>query len=474
MITRLLSFFCLIITLFFCSCKDENKSSNDTYFGGTIKNRNSDFVTVRDVNNNLVKRFQLDQSGQFIHKFENFEPGIYTFYDSKEAQSFFIEKGDSLIFRLNTIDFDESLVYTGIGSKENNFLMNLFLENEEQEKLFLQLSQLPSKVFKTKVDSIKNRKLKQLKKFNKKYKTSDTFNKVAKGNIIYQNYYSKEFYPFARLDKDEIDVLNSIDKDFYDYRADINYNDKLLQNYFPYKTFLRFHFNNLALNGQFKNSKDNIYSTTNLNYNLDRLDLVDKKINTESIKNNLTYYYMMRYLNQSKNINDFDVVFNKFKSINTNKNNINNASIIVNTYKRLQPGFKLPNVSIIDKDDKTKRLNDLITKPTVIYFWTKNNKYHLIDAHKKVNELKLKYPEIDFIAVNTDNISSNKQAALLKSNQLMYDNEFHFKNPKNAKDLLAIKPINNVFLVNKKAEIINPKANMFSVDFEQQLVEILN
>ena len=93
----------------------------------------------------------------------------------KEAQSFFIEKGDSLVFRLNTLDFDESLVYTGIGSKENNYLIDLFLENEEQEKLFLTYSQLPSHVFAKKIDSVKKLKLIKLKKFAKKHNTSKHF-----------------------------------------------------------------------------------------------------------------------------------------------------------------------------------------------------------------------------------------------------------------------------------------------------------
>ena len=38
------------------------------------------------------------------------------------------------MFRLNTLDFDESLVFTGEGAKKNNYLINLFLEHEKEEK----------------------------------------------------------------------------------------------------------------------------------------------------------------------------------------------------------------------------------------------------------------------------------------------------------------------------------------------------
>lgn len=38
------------------------------------------------------------------------------------------------MLRLNTIDFDESLVFTGLGSKKNNYLIKTFLENEIEIK----------------------------------------------------------------------------------------------------------------------------------------------------------------------------------------------------------------------------------------------------------------------------------------------------------------------------------------------------
>ena len=38
------------------------------------------------------------------------------------------------MLRLNTFDFDESLVYTGKGAKENNFLMDIYLLNEEEDE----------------------------------------------------------------------------------------------------------------------------------------------------------------------------------------------------------------------------------------------------------------------------------------------------------------------------------------------------
>ena len=474
MTLRPLLYLLLLFPLLFTCSKENEKRSENTYFGGTIKNKNSNLITLRDYKNTIIDTFSLDATGSFLHQFKNFEPGLYNFFDGREAQSVFIQKGDSLIFRLNTIDFDESLTFTGIGSKENNFLINQFLENEKEEEVFLKFSQLPCNTFRDKIDSIRDKKLSRLKQFSSKNNTSEDFNALATATINFQNYFSKEFYPFARLDKDEIEVLNGLDATFFDYRKDINYNNEKIQNYYPYKTFLRFHFNTLALQEHFSHSKDSTYNNTSLHYNLDRFKLIDQKISFQPIKNDISYYYMIRYLNDSKNVEDFDQMLTAFKRINTNPDNIDKAAKIINSYKRLKPGLQLPELTIINKLDEEELLSSEITKPTVLYFWTANNKYHLIDSHKKAAELMQKYPEVKFIAINTDNISSKKQAAILQQNGLTQYNEFHFKNPLNAKDLLAIKPINNVFLVDKNAKIINPKANMFSVDFEQQLVELLN
>ncbi len=464
----------LCVTLLLFGCNDPKPDIEDTYFGGTIQNRNSNFVVVKDPNNKLIDTFYLDGHNHFIHKFENFKPGLYTFSDSREVQTVFIQKGDSLIFRLNTIEFDESLVYTGIGSKENNYLADIFLENENQESLVLKYSQLDSPIFKVKIDSITKLKLKKLQRFIDKNKTTEAFNHVAKSNFVYQNYYNKEFYPFAKLDKDEFEVISNLDADFYDYRSDINYNDEAIQNYFPYRSFLRFHFNNLALTNHFKHSKEKTYNNTSLHFNIDRLNEINKRVKLPYIKNDLSYYYMVRFLNNANDVNDFEIVFKTFSKVNSDEKSKKNVAKIINTYTRLKPGLTLPDVTIVDKDDNEKNLKQLISKPTVMFFWSKTYKYHLKDSHDKVLELSNKYPEINFIAVNTDNISSKNQAQVLRQNQVSYSNEFHFKNPEDAKNLLSIRPINNVFLIDRNAKIVNPKANMFSVKFEHQLLELLN
>jgi len=119
-------------------------------------------------------------------------------------------------------------------------------------------------------------------------------------------------------------------------------------------------------------------------------------------------------------------------------------------------------------------LQDLIKKPTIIYFWTKNNKNHLIIAHRRTLELQKKYPEFDFIALNVDSISYKEQVRLLKLHNVKINKEYRFKSAADAISALSVKPINNVFILNDKAEIVNAKANMFNISFEQELLGVIN
>jgi len=245
--------------------------------------------------------------------------------------------------------------------------------------------------------------------------------------------------------------------------------------YFPYTSFLRLHFSNSSLEKHFAESSDIEYDPRCLNYNLHKLKLINQNVSNDYIKNDLLYNSVIKLINHSKNLEDYDAVFNSFDSVSTNKKHRKTVSKFVSNYKRIHPGKSLPDVYIIGKDDNKQSIKKLIkNKPTVIYFWSLKNRYHLKDVHERVYKLKTKYPEVNFIALNTDHISSREQADILKRKGLKLENQYRFEEPDKACDLLSIRPITNVFLVNNKAKIVDPKANMFTIEFEKELLALLN
>lgn len=468
-------FLFVILAISISSCKEDNDDTtiSKAYLGGEIVNPNSNTIFIIK-SGAILDTVPINKYNRFSYTLTDFEPGLYRFFDGREYQNILIEHNDSLMLRLNTLDFDESLVFTGKGAKENNFLMEMYLLNEQEDSKILNLGQKTAEEFDSIYRTLRDKKLERLKRFKLKNNTSKLFDEIAEASIIYEYYSHKELYPLANYKVSELDAFNNLPKDFYNYRKNIDYNNTNLKDYSPYLSFLRFHFNNLALKNHFTHSKDSLYNKLDLHYNLDKLELIEEKISNESIKNALLINVLRQFINVSKNTEDYDEMLQSFKAKSTNIEDIKGATEFVSSYKILKPGNKIPTVKLLNKNDKEISIYELIKKPTIIYFWSKENKNQLISSHKRAKELNVKYPEFHIIAINVDSISYQEQVNILNRYDVRVHNEYRFKTPKQSKETLSVKPILKVFILNKKGEIVNAKTNMFNVAFEQELLGLLN
>ena len=127
------------ISLFFVviSCQNDFRDDNYTsYFGGEVINPKNNYILfLKD--DELVDTIFLDKNNRFIKKFDSLTPGLYTFKHEPEYQYVYFDKNDSLMVRINPMEFDESIVFCGRGDEKNNFLMELFLKNDsDRNKMF--------------------------------------------------------------------------------------------------------------------------------------------------------------------------------------------------------------------------------------------------------------------------------------------------------------------------------------------------
>lgn len=463
----------IIIALSLFACKKDNGKGDYAFLGGEIINPNNNFVVLEKADC-VIDTIVLDKNNRFVYKVENLEPGMYTFKNGSEIQTVLLEPNDSIMFRLNTYDFDESLVYTGEGAKKNNYLINEFLQNEIDEKEIFKLCQLDPDAYDKKIKSIKDIKTERLVNFKKKYTTSALFNKIAQANIDYSYYSSKEIYPFVNYNYDKRSVINSLPKDFYNYRKNIEYNNPSFNEYLNYVSFLRSNFNNLALEKHFKHSKDTRFNSTSLCYNLDKLDIIDSLVVNPTIKNNLLYYFTISFLTKNKEIDNDDAILKSFLNKNTNPENKEVVTNLVHSLNNLKPGGLFPDFKVVNFENTELDINSLISRPTAIYFWSHNFYDHFKESHHKVLELKNKYPEIDFIAINIDDTNLNTWSNTLKINKFPLVNEYQFKNPDESMRLLAIYPITKVIIIDKDNTIVNSNTNMFASNFEEQLLGLIN
>lgn len=98
-------------------------------FEAKIDNKNGDKLYILGPSK-YKKEFTLNKSGVFKDTLKVKE-GMYRLSDGVENTSLFLKNGMDLKLELNAKEFDESIVYTGKGAKENNFLAQTALYEED-------------------------------------------------------------------------------------------------------------------------------------------------------------------------------------------------------------------------------------------------------------------------------------------------------------------------------------------------------
>lgn len=463
----------LILTVLGCKKDSKNLAMHYTYLGGEIINPNTNYI-VLSKNETVIDTVHLDGRNRFLHKINDVTEGLYSFRHGGEYQLILLEPEDSLLLRLNTLDFDESLVYSGKGNKKNNYFINEFLQNEEEEKYIVKLSQLDGITFQKRVDSLKDFKTKALEIFTEKYNPSPLFLKIAKANIDYSYYLSKEVYPFTHYGKNKAAILNELPSNFYDYRKIINYNDDFLSSHITYNKFLRYNLSNLSLKEHDTHENNACFDRKSLCYNLDRLKMVDSLIVNTNIKDDLLYHFAMGYLSKSKNEAHNNELLKSYLSKSKSEKGKQKMIHYTNSINLLKEGMKVPEIELIDYNESVTKISDLIDSPTVLSFWSHKYYDHFKESHYKIKELKVKYPEVKFISINIDEYGIEKSKKLLENHGLYSSKEFKFKNTDEALDILAVYPMTKTILIDKNKTIVNSNTNMFSVGFEQQLLGLIN
>lgn len=451
-------------------CKQNYSNCGVAYFGGEIINPNNDHLVIYD-SSHPIDTVYLDENNRFHYTLENLNPGLYSFVHGEEYQIVLLEPNDSVMIRLNTYDFDESLVFTGKGSKKNNFLIELFIGLEDMGDTMYELAKLPPDEFVAELDSIHADKEKKLNDFFEKHQGSRLFQKVASACINYNYYAQKEIYPFRYFGK-RYTSADQLPEDYYDFRENVIYNDEELKDFYPYYNFLFPHFNNLALTTYIGKSKDTLFDSYSVDYHLNKLQLIDSLISNKSIKNNLLKYSTRNYLSRSHSPEDSEMVYNSFKEKCTDEESSEYITYFYNTLLKLKPGHRFPEIELLNKRNQPVSINSVVTKPTVIYFWSKANKHHSLDSHQTVKKLKEQFPDVNFIAVNVNNQDVSSWQSYIRKNRFQSEHEYILRNPEVAKKILALSNVYKVMIVDENSEIIVANASLFSSEFKEMLAEL--
>ncbi len=384
---------------------------------------------------------------------------MYTFKHEPEYQQIYFEKNDSLMIRLNTNEFDNSLTFCGRGDEKNNFLMELFLKNEADKNATFDLYDKDFKTFSKVIEKNYN----SSKAFYLRRETevgwSEDFDLYAKTMLDMHYFTKKEMYPFVHERRTNKKVCKYLPNSYYDFRKKIDFNNEKLTTFSPFVRYLTSMLNNVTC-------KDN--NEKSLENNIKKLHVADSLFTNVKIKNSVLNNIAFMYLLEDQNMMSNKTFLDKYFQLSTDKEKQKEIKKIEESIQHLAPNKLLPNIDLIDANGKTVAVNKLFTKNTVVFFWTSEAKSHLELAHQRVTELKSKYPNWDFVSINIDDSDKQWKNLLTKYN-FKNTTELHAANFQDIKDKWVITKIHRAMLIGSGGKINNGFVSLFNANFENYL-----
>ena len=455
---------CLLfsVLLMLCSCSKEQNYT--AYFGGQVVNPRTPYV-IFSKDNKVIDTIKLNKDNRFFVKFDSLSPGLYSFKHDPDYQYVYFDRNDSLMVSINTADFDQSIVFSGRGEAKNNFMMELFIQQETDRHKAYDFYNYDYERFRKAIDSTYSLREAFYKQNKETLKWSEGFDFYAQQRVKLNYYTKREYYPYVHARRTGEEIKSKLPKDFYAYRKTLNFNDSRLTDFSPFQRYLTAMLNNMAITRSYKNG--NVQEDA-LRDNINKLNIADSMFGkNEGIKNDVLNNIAFNYLLEDQNIVNNQKFLERYLQLSTDNNPDNEIKKIGNAIKQLKEGNKLPAIALVDSTNKAFDIDNDIKKETVIFFWTSCARAHLVNVYQRVEELKKQHPNVHFIGVNVDNDTEWKKTMGLYN--------FDAAQQLRTTDFAALRnkwvftKINRTIVLNSNGTIKNAFTNLLDTRFEEFL-----
>lgn len=405
----------LFLTFSACDSKEE---ITRTYFGGKIKNPKHKYVYFTK-GKKVLDSARLDDHNKFSFKLDSLDLGLYTFKHGAEFQYVYLEPKDSLLLYLNTWDFDESLIFSGKGSGKNNYLINLYLQQEKTEKEFKKNYRLDEAAFTAVIEEGIKKQLDLYNEFlaSEEEPPSPLFDKLAKTGIYVPFYFYKERYAYNHKKAMGLKKSPELSDDFYAYRNMIELNDEALLDYGWNLAFINTFLYNLAHDEKLKDPENNIFE-------LELMKIVDDRIHVEDFKNSLLAKGAWGSLsNNHLSKENSEKVHTYFFEHCSNEDYKKEFKKSLAQKEKIIDGAEMPKLTAYNLDNSEVEINALIKNSNaVIYFWPAElGRKEMLN--EKLHYLKKHHPEVVFIGIER-NKTDEEWKQFVTSKKLPKEHQF--------------------------------------------------
>ncbi len=443
-------------------CGEVMNHSTKVFFAGEIVNPTSKHVVLFK-GDQVVDSAALDKQNRFAFSFDSLPQGLYHFNHSPELQYVYLKAGDSVMVRLNTIDFDESLAFSGRGSQMNSFMLELFLAREDELPVVNSYYRLEAHEFLEKVDSLKREKLMLLEDLIDEGDITEDEKSIATASIEYAYNTYKEKYPFRHKRLAHSGVLEGLPKGFYDYREKLDFGNEDLTYLRPYYNFMQHHIQNRAYMDCAENCKvKEEVVRSQLHFNQHKMRLIDSLVTAKELKDNLYRYVAFDYLLKVHDSEENNRIFiNEFHQLSKNNKHLEEIDNLYKSIENIQPNKMVPDLYVSDINGDTVSLREIAKDgKTVFYFWSNAEKRHFENVKRRIAKLSKEKPSYRYVGINM-RTSEAAWKALIRTSDLDEALQYRADDFEELTKSLIIYPPNKC-VITEDAKIVDAFSNIYA------------
>lgn len=450
----------LLFYLLLLGCQPREKERSGIFLGGQIVNPSSRDVTLYQ-GSQEIDTISLDENLRFERKYDSLPNGIYKLEHIPEYQTLLLEEKDSLWVRINAADFDESIVFSGVGASKNNFLIELFLKQENENAFLSSKYSSDKETFKQIIDSLLLQKKGLWIQMDSVNNLSPIAQKVTQAAYIYPYANIRERYALLRGSQ----WNQKEDSLFFDYRKFLNFGDNDLAFFDPYVNYIINFISQKALN--MGESYFKVKQTTG--FNIRRLEVLDKEISGKLLRNNLARAIAFEEILTFENHREHELFLQYYATINTSPSYLAEVLGLHNDINKMEPNKPLPKIQLQTVERNTIESEILSDgTPKVLYFWSQTQMNQYRSTLDRVERLQEKYPNIRFIGICIQPFNTLVDQIQEMMN-LNPEDQFALIDFEKASKAWVLTLLNKSIILNSKGLIVEGFGNFYDMEFEKVL-----
>ncbi len=372
------------------SCNQSVEPPTSAFFGGQIINPSSEYIALYKYDQR-IDSLALDENNRFAKQYDSINFGLFKMEHLPENQMVLIEAGDSIWSRANMSDFNASLVFSGLGSAKNNFLMDIYLDLEDEVGFLSSKYASDSQEFSHIIDSLIQEKRDKWDVFKTQNPLSPLAQKITQAAYVYP--YANRLERYALI-RGKSTVKN--DSSFFDFRQFLVYGENDLIFFEPYITYLMSYLSQEAL----EEGMNFFQQKGNTEFNIKRLELIDQRINHITLRNILARTVAYEELLNFRNHAYHENFLKYYMRLNNSPLYLTEILGLHRALIQMEPGRRLPVAQLENYKGEITNSDDAFAgQPTILYFWSQTQMNHFKRTHERVMRYKKQFPNYRFIGI---------------------------------------------------------------------------